>query len=313
MRLTDVSTSARLTNLTNDSGRYTFAGVPPGTYNITVSKAGFATYRINAQSVQVGLVLTINAKLEVGTTATTEEVVSVTGAELQTTNATVGTTLTGPPHCNCRTSAATRRRWPSSSRALPPNGAVAGAMYDQNTFQLDGGNNSNDMDGSMHDYTGSFATQRRALGRRADARRKHRGIQGRHQQPDGRLQQLRRQPDPDGDQARHQRSSTVALYEYYFATNVGAANSWNNNHTPSQRAALHPAAGHAPQPFRRRPWAARCMPETSGRQDVLLLQLRGLSATRNVGQLTSAPCPPHLMRAGVIQLPKRRRRTSRTT
>ncbi len=29
-------------------------------------------------------------------------------------------------------------------------------MYDQNTFQLDGGNNSNDMDGSMTDYTGSY-------------------------------------------------------------------------------------------------------------------------------------------------------------
>ena len=40
---------------------------------------------------------------------------------------------------------------------VSPEGAVAGAMYDQNTFQLDGGNNSNDMDGSMTDYTGSYA------------------------------------------------------------------------------------------------------------------------------------------------------------
>lgn len=41
---------------------------------------------------------------------------------------------------------------------VTPGGSVAGAMYDQNTFQLDGGNNSNDMDGSMLDYTGSFTT-----------------------------------------------------------------------------------------------------------------------------------------------------------
>ena len=41
---------------------------------------------------------------------------------------------------------------------VSPEGSVAGAMYDQNTFQLDGGNNSNDMDGSMRDYTGSFAS-----------------------------------------------------------------------------------------------------------------------------------------------------------
>ena len=43
---------------------------------------------------------------------------------------------------------------------VSPEGAVAGAMYDQNTFQLDGGNNSNDMDGSMRDYTGSYVARR---------------------------------------------------------------------------------------------------------------------------------------------------------
>src|SRR5206468_2582959 len=41
---------------------------------------------------------------------------------------------------------------------IAPNGSVAGAVRDQNTFQLDGGNNSSDMDGTMNTYTPSFAS-----------------------------------------------------------------------------------------------------------------------------------------------------------
>jgi len=44
--------------------------------------------------VEVGAVLTINATLQIGATTTTVEVTATSGAELQTTNASVGTTLT---------------------------------------------------------------------------------------------------------------------------------------------------------------------------------------------------------------------------
>src|SRR5205823_1250865 len=40
---------------------------------------------------------------------------------------------------------------------VSPDGSVAGAVVDQSSFQLDGGNNTNDMDGSMSVYTPSFA------------------------------------------------------------------------------------------------------------------------------------------------------------
>jgi hypothetical protein len=40
---------------------------------------------------------------------------------------------------------------------VSPEGGVAGTVVDQTVFQLDGGNNSNDMDGSMTVYTSSFA------------------------------------------------------------------------------------------------------------------------------------------------------------
>ena len=40
---------------------------------------------------------------------------------------------------------------------ISPDGSVAGTVVDQSTFQLDGGKNTNDMDGSMSVYTPSYA------------------------------------------------------------------------------------------------------------------------------------------------------------
>ncbi len=40
---------------------------------------------------------------------------------------------------------------------ISPDGSVAGAVVDQSSFQLDGGDNTNDMDGSMGIYTPSYA------------------------------------------------------------------------------------------------------------------------------------------------------------
>ena len=65
---------------------------------------------------------------------------------------------------------------------VSPDGSVAGAVVDQSTFMLDGGQNTNDMDGSMQVYTPSFAGdptggivsnqhRRRAHGRHANASR----------------------------------------------------------------------------------------------------------------------------------------------
>ena len=50
---------------------------------------------MNGQEVLVGQTLTVDIKLEVGAMAETVEVTAVVGAELQTTNATIGTTMSG--------------------------------------------------------------------------------------------------------------------------------------------------------------------------------------------------------------------------
>jgi Carboxypeptidase regulatory-like domain len=152
VKLTDVSTNLVLRTTSNDAGRYTIVNVAPGTYNVSVAKTGFSTFQAGGQQVDVGTVLTINAPLEVGSTSTTVEVSAVSGAELQVTNATVGQTITGQSLVFMPNIGRDASSFAVLQPGVTPGGSVAGAMYDQNTFQLDGGNNSNDMDGSMMDY-----------------------------------------------------------------------------------------------------------------------------------------------------------------
>ena len=58
--LTDTATNISRTANSNATGRYFFADVTPGTYSLTVAKAGFATTKTENQIVQVGVNLTVN-------------------------------------------------------------------------------------------------------------------------------------------------------------------------------------------------------------------------------------------------------------
>jgi hypothetical protein len=126
--------------------------VPPGKYDITFTKDGFTTYNIKAQDVKVGIVLTLNASLKVGSTSTTVEVSASVGAELQTMNATVGNTLSNAslmvlPNLG---------RDATSMAVLQPattlGGQAAGSPADLNTYQLDGANITDDMGGNVTTY-----------------------------------------------------------------------------------------------------------------------------------------------------------------
>src|ERR1700747_976179 len=93
--VTDTSTNIGRTAATNENGHYIFVDVPPGRYNVTVSKTGFRNSKIADQVVNVGLALTLNVTMEIGSVAETVEVTATTGAEMQTLNATVGNTARG--------------------------------------------------------------------------------------------------------------------------------------------------------------------------------------------------------------------------
>jgi Carboxypeptidase regulatory-like domain len=229
--LIDHTTGTTKTTTTNEAGRYIFVNVNPGTYDITVNKTGFTQARFQKQEVSIGRQLTVDATLKVGT-ATQEVVVEASGTTLQTLNSTVGTTI----------GQQSLQELPNLSRdvssllalqpAIAPNGSVAGTVRDQTTFQLDGGNNTNDMDGTMNTYTGSFA----ATG----------GVTGVMPTPVESIEEFKvnvanQTADFNGSAGAQIQMVTRrggsswhgALYEYYLGSNFGA-NTWLNNHTPTK-------------------------------------------------------------------------------
>jgi Carboxypeptidase regulatory-like domain len=154
--LSQINTSSTRTAVSNDAGKYFFANVDPGQYSISLNKQGFATTKSQAE-VKVGTSTTLNLTLQVGASTTTVEV-QATGTELQTMNATIGNTLDSVAIDNLPTMGRDAATFLALQPGVSPDGSVAGAVVDQTQFTLDGGNNTNDMDGSMSVYTTSYAS-----------------------------------------------------------------------------------------------------------------------------------------------------------
>jgi Carboxypeptidase regulatory-like domain len=154
--LTDTSTNTTRTAVTNDAGRYILVDIRSGNYTLAVSKTGFRISKLVDQQVSVGSTLTLNVTLEIGSVAETVEVTVTPGAELQTMNATVGNTITGVTLAALPAIGGDVSTFVALQPGVGPDGSVAGAVVDQSTFMLDGGQNTNDMDGSMQVYTPSF-------------------------------------------------------------------------------------------------------------------------------------------------------------
>jgi hypothetical protein len=150
--VTDISTNVGRNTTTNKDGRYVFVDVNPGTYNISISKSGFATTKADKQEVNVGAAVTLNLSLQVGGANVVVEV-QATGVELQTMNATVGNTVTAIAIDNLPSIGRDVNTFIEMQPGVSAGGDVAGAVNDQSYFSLDGGNNTNDMDGSGGVYT----------------------------------------------------------------------------------------------------------------------------------------------------------------
>ena len=156
--LTNSSAGTKLATATNGTGKYIFPNVPPGTYDITITKSGFSTAKMNGLIVNVGSQATENVKMTVGSTAQTVEV-QVVGTELQTLNSTVGQTISAEAISSLPSLNHDANTFTTLQPGVTPDGNVAGAVSDQNMFLLDGGNNSSDMDGNntVYNTTAAFA------------------------------------------------------------------------------------------------------------------------------------------------------------
>jgi len=73
VRIIDAATGNTQVTLSNETGRYVFVNVTPGTYSVTIGKQGFTVYKVSAQKIDVGPAITINGMLKVGSTSTTVE------------------------------------------------------------------------------------------------------------------------------------------------------------------------------------------------------------------------------------------------
>ena len=163
--ITDTTTKTARDTTSNKEGLYVFVDVPPSTYDITVNKQGFKVAAIVGQELIVGQSLTANVTLEVGAATQTVEVTSTPGAELQTLNSTMGTTLGGDtiltlPNVN-RDATTLLTFQPTTAPTFggaegnTSGGQVAGSMSDQNTFTLDGGDSTSDLEGDNNYVAGN--------------------------------------------------------------------------------------------------------------------------------------------------------------
>jgi hypothetical protein len=152
----DTATGEVRTTNSNDAGRYVFVNVRPGIYDITVAKQGFSKVLIPRNVVELGQLSTHNATLRVGADSQTV-VVATTGMELQTDNATVGNQISGLALSSLPSIGRDTSTFLGLQVGISPDGSVAGAVVDQSSFQLDGGDDTNDMDGSTGIYTPTYA------------------------------------------------------------------------------------------------------------------------------------------------------------
>lgn len=94
IRVRSNDTQTQFNATTNDEGGWTMPSVSPGSYTVTITSQGFKTTVIQEVNVDVGQPTTVNAVLETG--GLNEQVVISGGGEvLQTSSATVNSTITG--------------------------------------------------------------------------------------------------------------------------------------------------------------------------------------------------------------------------
>src|SRR5437899_12877363 len=146
VELRDTGTNEVRTQTTNSAGQYSFPGVAPGVYKITVTMQGFKTVTISNFNVDVNKSHTVNVKLELGQLSETLQVEAGAAVELQTTDAQVGNNVSS----DAMSKLPTLRRNAAALLTLQPGVSpgtgtfprvgmrVAGAVDDQNTFTLDG-------------------------------------------------------------------------------------------------------------------------------------------------------------------------------
>lgn len=235
--LTDPTTKQQRTTTSSKEGLYVLPNVPPGTYEATVSKNGFSKAEITSLTVSVATQTTANFKLSVGAESTTVSV-EASNADLQTMNAATGQTVDAVMVESLPAIGRDVATFLTLQPGVTPGGNVGGTTQDQATFQLDGGSNSSDMDGTQGVYTSSFANSTTggfSIGGNSA------GPAGVIPMPQDSIEEFKVSTSgqtADFNNSSGSQSQIVTkrghdhfhgtVYEYYLDSNIGA-NTWQNN------------------------------------------------------------------------------------
>ncbi len=150
--LIDNATKSVQTASSNEAGRYVFINVASGTYSINVTREGFSKTHVADVDVKIGSSLTYNIAMKVGAVTEVVTVEATNVAALNTTSATVGNTVDSTGLLFLPNLGRDVSTLAVLQPAVTASGFTAGAYNDQNTYTLDGGNNSDDMAGNTIGY-----------------------------------------------------------------------------------------------------------------------------------------------------------------
>src|SRR5947208_1119349 len=148
VQLNNTDTNETKETMTNSAGQFTFPGVAPGKYKVTITKAGFATLVVANLIVDVNKSYPVDVKMEIRSSSDVVEVSAGAEAELQKADAVVGGVVSG----EMLTRLPTLNRDATELLTLQPGstpyddstgfgnggGTIACARSDQNTVSLDG-------------------------------------------------------------------------------------------------------------------------------------------------------------------------------
>src|SRR5215471_3808415 len=189
-----------------------------------------------------------------------------------------------------------------------PGGMTAGSFSDQNVFMLDGGNNSDDMAGNNTSYVTNFTGTGGTQTNGSPSGIVPTPVESIEEFKVGSFNQTADFSGSIGSQVqmvtkRGGNQYHGSAYGFYFATNVGAANNWEKNHTRS--VVNGQTLSYTPLPVNHRSrfggtLGGVLLPKLLGGKTYFFVNYEG-SRFPNVSTIEKNS-PSQLLRAGVIQV-----------
>lgn len=133
-----LATGNQRTTVTDDQGRYSFAQVAPGRYDLRAELVGFKTALIPNVNLLVDSPATVDIQLELGEVT---EVVTVAGTRVSvknTVDSSIGTAMSGEQIVSLPLNQRNVARLLSVQPGVTPDGEVSGSRRDQSNLTLDG-------------------------------------------------------------------------------------------------------------------------------------------------------------------------------